>query len=64
MSYPSTIHAINIQKQGDLDVIEKNEIAFARSDPSHLIVKMHYGGVNFIDTYFRYVTTRPMRSIR
>ncbi|EIN04575.1 NAD(P)-binding protein [Punctularia strigosozonata HHB-11173 SS5] len=53
MAYPAKIQAINIPKQGDLDVIEKNEIPFARADPTHLIVKMHYGGVNFIDTYFR-----------
>lgn len=53
MSYPSTIQAITISKTGGPEVVEKREIPFPKVDPSHLVVKIQYLGVNFIDTYYR-----------
>ncbi|EIN04576.1 NAD(P)-binding protein [Punctularia strigosozonata HHB-11173 SS5] len=53
MSVPTKIQAITFAKQGGVEVIEKTEIPFSRGGPGHVIVKVHYGGVNFIDTYFR-----------
>lgn len=53
MSYPSTIQAITISKTGGPEVIEKRAIPFPEVSPSHLVVKIQYLGVNFIDTYYR-----------
>jgi len=53
MSFPSKISAITIAKAGDFDVIEKTEVPFPEVKPGHVLVKVAYGGVNFIDTYFR-----------
>ncbi|KAG1820321.1 uncharacterized protein BJ212DRAFT_1478448 [Suillus subaureus] len=54
MSYPSTVQAITISKTGGPEVIEKREIPF-QGAPDHLVVKVQYLGVNFIDTYYRQV---------
>lgn len=53
MSLPSKIQAITISKTGDYDVIEKTEIPLPENGPSNVLVKIQYGGVNFIDTYYR-----------
>ncbi|KIJ66451.1 hypothetical protein HYDPIDRAFT_86284 [Hydnomerulius pinastri MD-312] len=53
MTYPSTIQAITISKNGGPEVIEKTEIPFPKVEPGHLVVKVKYLGVNFIDTYYR-----------
>lgn len=53
MSFPSKISAITIAKAGEVDVIEKTQVAFPEVKPFHVLVKVAYGGVNFIDTYFR-----------
>ncbi|KIJ22213.1 hypothetical protein PAXINDRAFT_165455 [Paxillus involutus ATCC 200175] len=53
MTYPSTIQAITIAKNGGPEVIEKTEIPFPKVEPGHLVVKVQYLGVNFIDTYYR-----------
>ncbi|KAI0711151.1 NAD-P-binding protein [Cerioporus squamosus] len=52
-SLPSKIQAIGIHKTGDFDVIEKLELPFPQVEPGNVLVKVHYAGVNFIDTYFR-----------
>ncbi|TFK56883.1 NAD(P)-binding protein [Heliocybe sulcata] len=52
-SFPSTIEAITIAKTGDVDVIEKTTQPFPEISPESIVVKVEYGGVNFIDTYFR-----------
>ncbi|KAG1892608.1 hypothetical protein F4604DRAFT_1700434 [Suillus subluteus] len=52
MSYPLTVQAITISKTGGPEVIEKHEIPFQVA-PNHLVVKVQYLGVNFIDTYYR-----------
>jgi len=53
MSFPSQIKAVGIHKTGDFDVIEDLALPFPENAPGNVLVKMHYGGVNFIDTYFR-----------
>ncbi|KAF9245646.1 hypothetical protein BU15DRAFT_40852 [Melanogaster broomeanus] len=53
MTYPSTIQAITIAKNGGPEVIEKTEIPFPKVEPGHIVVKVEYIGVNFIDTYYR-----------
>ncbi|EPQ60227.1 NAD P-binding protein [Gloeophyllum trabeum ATCC 11539] len=53
MSYPSTIKAVTIAKTGDFDVLEVTEQKFPEVSPDSVVVKVEYGGVNFIDTYFR-----------
>ncbi|KAH7886250.1 hypothetical protein F5I97DRAFT_1237227 [Phlebopus sp. FC_14] len=53
MSYPSTIQAITIAKNGGPEVIEKTEIPFPTIEPGHIVIKVQYFGVNFIDTYYR-----------
>ncbi|KAF9257094.1 NAD(P)-binding protein [Marasmius fiardii PR-910] len=50
---PSTVEAIAIQKTGGYEVIEKITLPFPKVDPGHLVVKVEYLGVNFIDTYYR-----------
>ncbi|EPQ60226.1 NAD P-binding protein [Gloeophyllum trabeum ATCC 11539] len=50
---PATIEAITIPKTGDVDVIEKTTQPFPKVTPESIVVKIEYGGVNFIDTYFR-----------
>ncbi|KAH9835222.1 NAD-P-binding protein [Rhodofomes roseus] len=51
MSFPSHIKAVGIHKTGDFDVIENLTLPFPENAPGNVL--MHYGGVNFIDTYFR-----------
>ncbi|KAG1830803.1 hypothetical protein EV424DRAFT_1374565 [Suillus variegatus] len=53
MSFPSTIQAIAISKTGGPEVVEKREIPFPKVAPDHLVVKVQYLGINFIDTYYR-----------
>ncbi|KZP28895.1 NAD-P-binding protein [Athelia psychrophila] len=53
MSYPSSIQAITFAKTGDFDVIEKTTQPFPNVGAGDIVVKVQYGGVNFIDTYFR-----------
>ncbi|EGN93658.1 hypothetical protein SERLA73DRAFT_189395 [Serpula lacrymans var. lacrymans S7.3] len=53
MSFPTAIQAITIAKHGGVDVIEKTTIPFPDVAPGHLVIKVQYLGVNFIDTYYR-----------
>ncbi|KZT70507.1 NAD(P)-binding protein [Daedalea quercina L-15889] len=53
MSFPSQIKAVGIHKTGDFDVIEELSLPFPGNAPGNVLVKVHYGGVNFIDTYYR-----------
>ncbi|KAH9929830.1 NAD-P-binding protein [Fomitopsis serialis] len=53
MSFPKTIQAIAINKNGEVDVINKEAVPFPEHVPGNVIVKVNYGGVNYIDTYFR-----------
>lgn len=53
MSFPETIQAIGVKQTGDINVLEKLTIPFPAHIPGNVIVKVHYAGINFIDTYFR-----------
>ncbi|PSS36821.1 hypothetical protein PHLCEN_2v1365 [Hermanssonia centrifuga] len=53
MSFPPTILAITIPRTGDFEVIEQTTIAFPEQKSNEIVVKIAYGGVNTIDTYFR-----------
>jgi len=53
MSFPSTVQSITIANAGDFDVIEKTVQPFPQQPAGHVIIKVQYAGVNFIDTYFR-----------
>jgi len=53
MSYPSDMQAITFAKTGDFDVIEQTTQPFPVILPGDVVVKIEYGGVNFIDTYYR-----------
>jgi NADPH2:quinone reductase len=53
MTFPSTIKAITIAKTGGFEVIEKTELPFPEVALGHIVVKVEYLGINFIDTYFR-----------
>ncbi|KAI0336846.1 NAD-P-binding protein [Cubamyces sp. BRFM 1775] len=50
---PAKMQAIGINQTGDFEVIEKLELPVPQNAPGNVLVKVHYGGVNFIDTYFR-----------
>ncbi|KAH8835076.1 hypothetical protein DL96DRAFT_1572745 [Flagelloscypha sp. PMI_526] len=52
MSIPQTVQAIAIDEIGDFDVIQKKTLPF-KPDPSEVVVKTEWFGVNFIDTYYR-----------
>ncbi|TFY77519.1 hypothetical protein EWM64_g6493 [Hericium alpestre] len=53
MAYPKTIKAVGIHKTGGVEVIEDLELPFPEVKPDHLLIKVQWGGVNFIDTYLR-----------
>ena len=40
MSFPKTVQAIAIDKQGDLDVLEKKTLPFPEQGPQDLVVKV------------------------
>lgn len=53
MSLPATVEAITIPHTGAIEVIEKTTRPFPKQNPADIVIKVEYGGVNFIDTYFR-----------
>ncbi|KAF9446130.1 NAD(P)-binding protein [Macrolepiota fuliginosa MF-IS2] len=53
MTFPDTVEAITIQHIGGIEVIEKTIRPFPNVNPGDLVIKVEYGGVNFIDTYYR-----------
>ncbi|TFY60926.1 hypothetical protein EVG20_g7246 [Dentipellis fragilis] len=52
-SYPSTIKGIGIHKTGGVENIEELTLPFPEVKPDHVLVKVQWVGVNFIDTYLR-----------
>ncbi|KAA1469322.1 NAD-P-binding protein [Dentipellis sp. KUC8613] len=52
-SYPSTIKGIGIHKTGGVENIEELSLPFPEVKPDHVLVKVQWVGVNFIDTYLR-----------
>ncbi|KAI0756388.1 NAD-P-binding protein [Daedaleopsis nitida] len=53
MSFPETMKAIAIDRTGDVDVLEVKTIPFPAHVPGNVVIKVVYGGINFIDTYYR-----------
>ena len=52
-SVPSTMKAVGVMKHGDLEVIEDLHIPTPLPKDDEVLIKVHWGGVNFIDTYER-----------
>lgn len=50
---PTSMKALQIQKQGDLDVLELRDVAVPQPGAEDVLFKVEYAGVNFIDTYQR-----------
>ncbi|KAF9430451.1 NADPH:quinone reductase [Podila epigama] len=58
----STIHAVQIPKHGDSSVLAYVPIPKPSPKPDQILIKVHYAGINFIDTYQRsglYPQTMP-----
>ncbi|KZT73271.1 NAD(P)-binding protein [Daedalea quercina L-15889] len=53
MAFPKSVQAIAINQNGEVDVIQKQAVPFPEHAPGNIVIKVNYGGVNFIDTYFR-----------
>ncbi|GJE89495.1 quinone oxidoreductase [Phanerochaete sordida] len=53
MSLPETVQAITISAHGGPEVVQKISLPFPERGPEDIIVKVVWGGVNTIDTYFR-----------
>ncbi|KAI0673801.1 NAD-P-binding protein [Trametes maxima] len=53
MSLPETVEAIAIDRTGDIEVLEKKKVPFPAHSPNNIVIQVAYGGVNFIDTYYR-----------
>jgi hypothetical protein len=54
------VRAIGIHQPGDFDVIRDLQLPFPAPAPDQLLIKVEYGGVNFIDTYFRCAPPAPV----
>ncbi|KAI0717237.1 NAD-P-binding protein [Cerioporus squamosus] len=52
-SLPSTIRAVGVKEYGDLDAIQQLELPTPLPKPNQLLVKVEYGGVNWVDAAFR-----------
>ncbi|KAJ3829215.1 hypothetical protein F5880DRAFT_1502544 [Lentinula raphanica] len=52
-TFPEMIEAFAINKTGGFEVLEKMTMPFPKVQPDHLVVKVEWIGVNFIDTYYR-----------
>lgn len=53
-SIPSTMRAVIVEKHGGSEVLQyKEEYEVPQIQDSQILVKNNYGGVNYIDTYFR-----------
>ncbi|KAI0078847.1 NAD-P-binding protein [Panus rudis PR-1116 ss-1] len=53
MSFPSKIEAFTFANTGPVEVMEKTTVPFPQPQPDNIVVKVNWGGVNTIDTYFR-----------
>ncbi|KAK6539753.1 NADPH:quinone reductase [Orbilia ellipsospora] len=49
----STQKAVQFSKTGGTEVLEINQIPIPKVGPGLVLIKAAYGGVNYIDTYFR-----------
>jgi NADPH2:quinone reductase len=64
MRHPETVRAIGILETGDFDVIRDLELPFPHPAPDEVLVRVEYGGVNFVDTYVRYACPHPEAPVR
>lgn len=48
-----TCHAVQIPKHGDSSVLAYVEVPKPTPKPDQVLIKVHYAGINFIDTYQR-----------
>ncbi|CAL1694611.1 unnamed protein product [Somion occarium] len=53
MSFPSTIEALSFSRTGGVEVMEKITVPFPKQSPDSIVIKVNWGGVNTIDTYYR-----------
>ncbi|KAF3907720.1 Zeta-crystallin [Arthrobotrys entomopaga] len=49
----TTQKAVQFSKTGGTEVLEINQIPIPKAGPGLVLIKTAYGGVNYIDTYFR-----------
>lgn len=45
--------AIQVSETGDISVLKYTTVPMPTIKPTQLLVKNHYAGINFIDTYHR-----------
>ncbi|KAK3192088.1 hypothetical protein K4F52_001715 [Lecanicillium sp. MT-2017a] len=50
---PSTMKAVQINKNGGVDVLEHVDIPVPKPAANHILIRNEYAGINYIDTYFR-----------
>ena len=50
---PSTMKAVQITKNGGIDVLEHVDTPVPKPSPTQVLIKNEYAGINYIDTYFR-----------
>lgn len=53
MSTAKTMKAVYIDEQGGVENLKYGEQPYPQVTPKSIIVKNHYAGVNYIDTYQR-----------
>ncbi|KAH8099448.1 NAD(P)-binding protein [Cristinia sonorae] len=53
MSFPETVQALAFNKIGGVEELQKISVPFPEHKPGTIVVKVHWFGVNTIDTYFR-----------
>jgi NADPH2:quinone reductase len=54
------MRAITFAKNGGVEVIDLTpDLPVPEPGPADVVIKVAYAGVNFIDTYFRYVALSP-----
>lgn len=52
------MQALLINSTGGPEVIQKSQVPIPTLGPNQVLVKVAYGGINYIDTYFRYAYTQ------
>lgn len=50
---PPTMKAVQISQNGGVEVLEYNDVPVPTVGEGQILVRNHYAGLNFIDTYFR-----------
>lgn len=54
MTYPSTVYAVTIPRNGGIEVLEKTQVPFPIIEPGHLVIKVRLFLAPgwFIDEYY------------